>query len=176
MMSVSPLQSWADSLPDPIPIEVSTDSSRDGEIRALLQEAPMLCNTPVAALMWLRIGRFEPAHSIVQDASRGLPAYIHGMLHRLEGDYWNANYWFRQTRDQELLASIQRYMTEHRASAPWGVDFQPSEFTQAVESLMNPRRPVHAGSLDELQQVAMLEWRAVWETAMKSVFFTPHDH
>lgn len=148
----------------------------DGVIHGLIDQYPQIRETPVVALMWLRIGRFEPAHAIVQDADRGIQAYIHGMLHRLEGDFWNANYWFRQTRDPELLASIQKHLTEHHAPPPWGESFHPSEFTQAVESLQRLSHPGKSQKTHDLPQVALLEWQAVWEKALKTVFFSGNDH
>ena len=36
------------------------------------------------------------AHEIVQDMEGMEAAYIHGIIHRREGDFWNANYWFRR--------------------------------------------------------------------------------
>jgi hypothetical protein len=36
------------------------------------------------------------AHSIFQDEDGFFGSYGHGMMHRREGDFWNANYWFRR--------------------------------------------------------------------------------
>ena len=38
----------------------------------------------------------DPAHSIFQDDPSPLGSYWHGMLHRREGDFDNARYWFRR--------------------------------------------------------------------------------
>jgi hypothetical protein len=38
----------------------------------------------------------EGSHRIFQDAAGDLSAYWHGMLHRREGDFDNARYWFRR--------------------------------------------------------------------------------
>src|SRR5260370_12317445 len=51
----------------------------------------------VRSLLLLEAGEFERSHSIVQAMSGSDPAYIHGMIHRVEGDFWNAKYWFRRS-------------------------------------------------------------------------------
>ena len=52
----------------------------------------------VRSLLLLQAGEFERSHSIVQEMSGSDPAYIHGMIHRVEGDFWNAKYWFRRSK------------------------------------------------------------------------------
>ena len=52
----------------------------------------------VRSLLLLQAGEFERSHSIVQAMSGADPAYIHGMIHRVEGDFWNAKYWFRRSK------------------------------------------------------------------------------
>ena len=52
----------------------------------------------VRSLLLLQAGEFERSHSIVQAMSGSDPAYIHGMIHRAEGDFWNAKYWFRRSK------------------------------------------------------------------------------
>ncbi len=42
-------------------------------------------------------GDWEAAHNIAQ-SKEGTPAYdrLHAYLHRVEGDTWNAGYWYRR--------------------------------------------------------------------------------
>lgn len=39
----------------------------------------------------------DESHRIVQEIATDLGSYWHGMLHRREGDFENARYWFRRT-------------------------------------------------------------------------------
>lgn len=47
--------------------------------------------------MWhIKKGNWDSAHDIVQDDHSRDAAWIHALLHRIEGDNWNAEYWYRQ--------------------------------------------------------------------------------
>ncbi len=48
------------------------------------------------ALGLLRAGDWEGAHVIVQEDESKLANWMHAIVHLLEGDTSNANYWFRQ--------------------------------------------------------------------------------
>ncbi len=41
-------------------------------------------------------GDWEGAHDIVQVMDGKAAAHIHAYLHRVEGDQWNAEYWYRR--------------------------------------------------------------------------------
>jgi hypothetical protein len=49
----------------------------------------------VRGLLWYAVDALPQAHAIFQEESGFLGSYCHGMMHRREGDFWNANYWFR---------------------------------------------------------------------------------
>jgi hypothetical protein len=45
----------------------------------------------------LAAGKWKPAHEIVQKDESSLAAWLHGIVHTLEGDLDNARYWYRKT-------------------------------------------------------------------------------
>ena len=47
-----------------------------------------------AAADLLAAGDWERAHEIVQDERSALGAWLHGIVHTLEGDLANARYWY----------------------------------------------------------------------------------
>lgn len=57
-----------------------------------------------------RAGDWDGAHRLVQLHTDSLSCQIHAWLHRVDGDDWNADYWYRKagmtrpdnTREQEL--------------------------------------------------------------------------
>ena len=48
------------------------------------------------AIDLLAAGDWQAAHAIVQDDGSQLAAWLHGIVHTLEGDLGNARYWYRQ--------------------------------------------------------------------------------
>ncbi len=163
------LNSWPNGLPFAVPLTQNLDPGRDGMVPEALRNCPQVAGTVIEALMWLRLGRFQPAHEIVQDATHGISAYVHGMLHRIDGDYGNANYWFRQTRDSGLEKRIIRSMSIRGEWQPWDGDFDPSLFTRACERWHQDPSKCKGWSEEDLQTLALIEWEAVWENALNSL-------
>ena len=48
------------------------------------------------ALELLEAGSWQQAHEIVQEDTSVLAAWLHGIVHTLEGDLDNARYWYRK--------------------------------------------------------------------------------
>ena len=46
------------------------------------------------ALDLARKNEWDAAHRLIQSYSDTLACLIHGYLHRVEGDLWNARYWY----------------------------------------------------------------------------------
>lgn len=50
----------------------------------------------LAALWYAGKGDWEQAHAIAQNVPTADGSWVHAYLHRVEGDEWNANYWYRR--------------------------------------------------------------------------------
>ncbi|WP_123041699.1 hypothetical protein [Cohnella candidum] len=91
----------------------------DAEIAALSEEK-MAEGRPdgwPSALAWkaalhLWNDSLEPAHALVQDLDTPTGSALHGILHRREGDYDNAKYWFRRTGDHPAWHGLQSRASE----------------------------------------------------------------
>ncbi len=46
------------------------------------------------ALWWVRKGDWEKAHDLAQEADSRDGHWVHAHLHRMEGDFANASYWY----------------------------------------------------------------------------------
>src|SRR5258708_27402831 len=51
---------------------------------------------PVRALWWAAKGDWSRAHEVAQEHDALACAWVHGYLHRAEGDHGNAAYWYRR--------------------------------------------------------------------------------
>jgi hypothetical protein len=73
----------------------------------------------VRALELLETGAWQQAHEIVQDDTSALAAWLHGIVHTLEGDLDNARYWYRKAdRVFRGADAVQDELTAARRSLP----------------------------------------------------------
>ena len=101
----------------------------------------------VRSLLLLQAGEFERSHSIVQAMSGSDPAYIHGMVHRVEGDFWNAKYWFRRSKKHRAFLGsaidpfrITDMVQETKGNPPSAITTQnlTTEFRTLLAFLLQP--------------------------------------
>lgn|SRR5512134_153805 len=57
---------------------------------------PLASEALARAIDLLAAGAWQPAHEIVQGDMSALAAWLHGIVHTLEGDLDNARYWYRK--------------------------------------------------------------------------------
>lgn len=62
------------------------------------------------------IDAIDAAHAFFQDDPSDLGSYCHGMLHRREGDFDNARYWFRRAGRLPFFANLHAAACEHSAT------------------------------------------------------------
>ena len=48
------------------------------------------------ALAWLYLDELDRAHEVCQTMEGPTGAELHAIVHRREGDFWNAQYWYRR--------------------------------------------------------------------------------
>lgn len=114
------------------------------------------------ALLWH--GHWEPAHAVAQShEGQSDHDLLHAILHRLEGDYPNADYWFRSAGRHPALAALERSAAE---AAPAGAlkeallpkgRWSTHAFTEAVRRAVESVGSADTGLLIRLQA---LEFRA----------------
>ena len=74
----------------------------------------------------LEAGDWKAAHEIVQKESSMLAAWLHGIVHTLEGDLDNARYWYEKAR-REFPGSdaVRQEIAAARTSAAAGAPARP---------------------------------------------------
>lgn len=77
-----------------------------------------MTTSPIArAVEHLERGDWQAAHTIVQSESGALACWAHGIVHLLEGDLDNAQYWYRRAhRPLPVGATAQAELAALKAS------------------------------------------------------------
>jgi len=147
--------------------EVMTKDRPDGRMTARAWKA----------LLHLWNDSLEPAHAIVQELETPTGAALHGILHRREGDFGNAKYWFRTAGEHPAYFGLQAKVSEWladpdksgvglpagpageaiRTIARQGV-WNPYLFTDAVEIAV--RSVGDDAAVDILENIQLLELEA----------------
>jgi len=63
-------------------------------------------NVYLEALVAEQRGDWEKAHELVQDMVTAEAAWVHAYLHRVEGDEWNAEYWYNRAAQPVCTTSL----------------------------------------------------------------------
>ncbi|XZE55585.1 hypothetical protein SH139x_001601 [Planctomycetaceae bacterium SH139] len=72
---------------------------------------------PQMAALWLLAGDLEQSHAISQSLDTHLGSFWHGVMHRREGDYGNAKYWFRRAGTLRCFSTLTRAVQEDSETA-----------------------------------------------------------
>jgi len=163
-LAITRAEQWCVNLDTPFFFTENKSGTHAADVRELLSLIPSLTGTVWEALIWLRVGLITRAHDLVQDAGTGIEAYIHGMIHRLEGDYWNAKYWFRNA-GRSTIRQVTEQMNVHE---PTGT-FDPSLIVDRLEQFARtgphttpPQENSRNSEKQALAKILEQEWWAVW--------------
>jgi hypothetical protein len=80
------------------------------------QEPPTAASTHLKALWFAGRDDWEASHNIAQDIHDKNGSWIHAYLHRVEGDTFNANYWYNKAGRRMPGYSFQQEWEEIVAS------------------------------------------------------------
>jgi hypothetical protein len=61
------------------------------------RDPPHGLSSEAQALWHTKKGNWEKAHEIAQEIHTPMGSWIHALLHMIEGDMGNANYWFHRS-------------------------------------------------------------------------------
>jgi hypothetical protein len=82
------------------------DSYEDSSEQAIIAASHLIeslnAYPEIQAGLWLYVDELDRSHAISQNLHSSLGAAWHGVMHRREGDFANAKYWFRRAGDLGL--------------------------------------------------------------------------
>jgi hypothetical protein len=113
------------------------------------------------AALWLRHDFLDESHRLSQDIETPTGSFWHGIMHRREGDFGNAKYWFRRVGSHpiyESLANSARELGKHDpvAASKFGqAEWDPFAFVDLCQRAQTSERP--------LEKLAKAIQRREWE-------------
>jgi hypothetical protein len=116
--------------------------------------------------LWLLHDFLDESHRVSQGLPDGAGAFWHGIMHRREGDFGNAKYWFGRVGAHPVFAALARDAAELAAAAPGAppsltrsTRWDPDAFVDLVEACVRGRSP-HA---DLARRVQRREWELLFD-------------
>ena len=118
--------------------------------------------------LWLWHDALHECHEIAQDLIGPTGSFWHAIMHRREGDFSNAKYWYARCADHRALRLISalaldvagRETMDSQLLHVVAGEFDPAAFVDLVADVVNapadPRRP----AIVRLQQI---EWEALFQ-------------
>ena len=127
------------------------------EIKAQLNELTPGClfSNPVSdhamadgclAGLWLLHGFLDESHEISQSLKTAEGSFWHGIMHRIEPDFWNSKYWYRQVGSHQVIDAMSARNSDY-----------PSGFVDACEQAHE------SGGDPKVAGDAVAEWICLFE-------------
>ena len=69
-------------------------------------QPPAGLSTALQALWHAGRDNWDQAHDLAQDDPSAAGSWVHAYLHRVEGDTWNAGYWYRRAGKPAATGSL----------------------------------------------------------------------
>ncbi len=96
--------------------------------------------------LWLLYDFLDESHTISQEIATPAGSFWHGIMHRREGDYSNAKYWFRKVGEHPVLSQL-------------NTDWDPFDFVDACQSALGSNEQEEA----HCRQLQQREWELLFD-------------
>jgi len=137
---------------------------------------PVVSRDDVEALLsglWLWHDWLDSSHTISQSLHGATGSFWHAIMHRREGDFSNAKYWYSRCRSHPVLKSMLPFANDILHPLPADKSFlrltrdgwDPDAFVDLVEQLHSRPTDPRFGVAVALQK---LEWRLLFDHCMRA--------
>jgi hypothetical protein len=106
--------------------------------------------------LWLLHDFLDESHTISQNIATPSGSYWHGIMHRREGDFSNAKYWFDRVGDHPVFASL---------TMADGLPWDAYQFVDNCQRSLRSRDEAQIAVLRELQH---REWQALFDHCFRA--------
>jgi len=94
------------AMPDLVVTSKADQQSVDW-VSSMVGREPIEGHGGLIAGLWLSVDLLDYSHRISQSMDEPTGAYWHGIMHRREGDFSNAKYWFHQASGHPAIGAVQ---------------------------------------------------------------------
>jgi hypothetical protein len=139
------------------PGKCANETVRDGLLKTDAAELFPGARDPESALsgLFLYYSCLKEAHDLLHTFGSVDGAYWHGIMHRMEGDAYNADYWFRRISGHEMFPLLRREAAQP-GYAP-GAEWDPFAFTAFCGA------SARAEDDDLAKRVQLIEWPLLFD-------------
>jgi hypothetical protein len=134
-------------------------------VESVLRNSPELRGSLTEAGIWLLAGDLNRSHEVSQKWETREGSYWHGIMHRREGDFWNAKYWFRKVGPHPVIEQLAQHLSENpslfEASTPLPIRELSSPTTVAASLVDCCERALSSQpeQANAWQRICWLEWQ-----------------
>ncbi len=93
-------------------------------------------------------GDLDRSHTISQEIKDAEGSFWHGIMHRREGDFWNAKYWMRSLRHHAVARQLAELSSAY---------IDPEHFIDACEKAIRSGK-----NQEELRLIQWQEWQLLF--------------
>ena len=137
------------------PMQSLREGPADPELATLIQNPVMIDSIDrvtagksdqVRSALWLAAGDLDRSHEISQNIGSAEGSFLHGIMHRREGDFGNSKYWFRRAGSHAIEATIASESGQKYSSATEFVDQCQHAFSRG------------GGDSDDIESLQHVQW------------------